>query len=109
MTNSMFESCIQACSNCAIVCETCASAFLREDDVKMMARCIELDRDCADICYMAATLMARESEYAKQFCALCATICRACGEECAKHEAQHCQACAEACMRCAEECERMAA
>ncbi|NKQ13417.1 four-helix bundle copper-binding protein, partial [Pseudomonas sp. SST3] len=38
MTNSMFASCIQACSNCALVCETCASACLREDDVKMMAR-----------------------------------------------------------------------
>src|SRR3546814_9908754 len=90
MTNSMFASCIQACSNCALVCETCASACLREDDVKMMARCIELDRDCADICRLAATLMSSESEFAKEFCALCAKICRACGEECEKHQVEHC-------------------
>ena len=90
------------------MCETCASACLREDDVKMMARCIELDRDCADICRLAAILMSRESDYAKEFCALCAKICRACGEECAKHEMDHCQECAKACMNCAEECERMA-
>ena len=62
MTNSMFTSCIQACSNCALVCETCASACLREDDVKMMARCVELDRDCADICTLAAPRSAALAE-----------------------------------------------
>ena len=45
MLNSSYQACIQACSNCALVCETCAASCLREDDVKMMARCIELDRD----------------------------------------------------------------
>ncbi len=48
MTNSMYQSCIQACWTCAQACEMCASACLREEDVKAMARCIELDRDCAD-------------------------------------------------------------
>ncbi len=75
----------------------------------MMARCIELDRDCADICAMAAILMSRGSEYAKEMCALCAEICRDCGEECSKHQMSHCQECAKTCMKCAEECERMAA
>ena len=75
----------------------------------MMARCIELDRDCADICAMAAILMSRGSEYAKELCALCAKVCRDCGEECSKHQTDHCQECATACMKCAEECERMAA
>ena len=72
MLNDQFQSCIQACSNCAIVCETCAAACLREDDVKMMARCIELDRDCADLCALAAVLMARDSHYAKALCKLSA-------------------------------------
>lgn len=72
MTETMFNSCIQACSNCALVCEACASACLLEDDVQTMARCIELDRDCADICALAARLMSRQSELAKEFCALCA-------------------------------------
>ena len=87
----------------------CASACLREEDVKAMARCIELDRDCADICSLAAVLMSRDSELAKEFCALCAKVCRACAEECGKHQMDHCQECAEACRKCAEECERMAA
>src|SRR3546814_10011933 len=84
MLNSNYQSCIQACSNCALVCETCAASCLREDDVKMMARCIELDRDCADMCAIAAVLMTRDSAYAKAFCKLCAQVCRACAEECGK-------------------------
>jgi len=67
MTNTMFNSCIQACSNCALVCEACASACLREENVQAMARCIELDRDCADMCALAARLMSRQSELAKSF------------------------------------------
>lgn len=84
MLNSSYQSCIQACSNCALVCETCAASCLREDDVKMMARCIELDRDCADMCAIAAVLMTRDSAYAKAFCKLCAQACRKCAEECEK-------------------------
>lgn len=107
--NSQYQACIEACSNCAIVCQTCATACLHEDNVKMMARCIALDMDCADICAMATAAMARNSEFAKEICKLCATICRACGEECGKHEHDHCQECAKACMACAEACEKMAA
>jgi len=109
MLNSSYQSCIQACSNCALVCETCAASCLREEDVKMMARCIELDRDCADMCAMAALLMTRDSAYAKAFCKLCAQVCRDCAEECGRHSHDHCQACAQACRQCAEECERMVA
>lgn len=109
MDDSMYDSCIEACSSCVLACETCAAACLREEDVAAMARCIELDRDCADICALAARLMSRQSELAKEFCGLCARICRACGEECAKFQMDHCQECAKACMKCAAECERMAA
>lgn len=109
MLNSSYQTCIQACSTCALVCETCAASCLREDDVKTMARCIELDRDCADLCALAAVLMTRDSANAPAICKLCAEACRACAQECGKHQMDHCQACAEACRKCAEECERMAA
>ena len=109
MTYSIYDACIQACLKCAVACDTCAASCLAEDDVKMMARCIQTDIDCADMCRLAAALMARESEFAKSFCSLCAKACRACAEECKKHEADHCQECANACLACAEECERMAA
>lgn len=50
---------------------------------------------------MASQWMSRGSMYAKQFCQLCATICDACGAECAKFQDTHCQ-------QCAEECRKMA-
>lgn len=103
-----FQSCIQACNACAVACEHCASACLEEDNMEAMRRCIVLDRDCADLCRMAAALMARGSYQATAFCQLCAKACRACGEECARHQHDHCQQCAQACLRCAEECESMA-
>lgn len=108
MSHAQYESCIEACSVCAATCNHCASACLHEPDVKMMARCIALDLDCAAICQLAAEAMARGSENAQAICSLCADICDACGEECAKHTAmEHCRECADACHRCADECRRM--
>ena len=104
-----FQSCIDACNACATACDNCAASCLREEDVKMMARCIALDMDCSQACRLAAGVMARASEHAAAVCRLCAELCRACGEECGKHQMDHCQQCAAACRRCAEECERMAA
>lgn len=95
---------IQTILDCALACEACATACLKEDDVKMMAACIALDRDCADICTQAARLLQRDSKIAHQYLLLCEEICRMCGDECAKHKADHCRKCAEACRKCAEAC-----
>lgn len=108
MAHQQYASCIEACEQCAAACNHCSTACLQEQDVKMMARCIALDIDCAVMCQLAAAAMARASEHAQAICGLCADICEACGEECAKHQMDHCQACAEACRRCAQECRRMA-
>lgn len=75
----------------------------------MMARCIQLDMECAALCYAAAQLMSFGSSKAKELCGLCADLCEACGNECARHEVTHCQECAEKCKQCAEACRRMAA
>ncbi|WP_418251480.1 four-helix bundle copper-binding protein [Ferroacidibacillus organovorans] len=53
--------------------------------------------------------MSRDSQFAKQLCGLCATICEACAAECAKHDNPTCQSCAEACRNCATECHKMSA
>jgi hypothetical protein len=107
--HEQYKSCIEACQACANACDHCAAACLQEQDVKSMARCIANDMDCAQICRLAVGYMARGSAHAAALCRLCAQVCRACGEECAKHQMDHCQECAAACRRCAEECERMAA
>ena len=109
MVQQKFNACIEACNSCAVACNHCAASCLHEQDVKTMARCIVLDMDCAQICALAAAAMARGSEHATALCALCADICKSCGDECGKHKMQHCQECAKACLRCADECRKMAA
>lgn len=109
MAHQTYQACIEACHACATACDHCFASCLQEQDVKMMARCIALDADCAAICRLAAGTMARGSDFAKELCQLCAQVCEACGDECAKHRMDHCQQCAEACRRCAEECLRMSA
>lgn len=75
----------------------------------MMAECIRTDRDCAQLCWTTSALLARDSEFSGELCAVCAKVCQACADECAKHDHQHCQKCAEACRQCAEECGNMKA
>ena len=109
MPHQKHLDCIAACHACAVECLHCAAACLGEPDVKKMARCIALNTDCAQICQLAVAYMAGGSPFAGALCRLCAEVCDACAEECARHDMDHCQQCAEACRRCAEECRNMAA
>lgn len=108
MSHEKFQSCIDACLQCATECNHCATMCLSEEDVAKMARCIQLDRECAEACYAAARLMGIGGEHAAAFCNACAEICEACAAECEKHDMDHCQQCAEACRECAKECRTMA-
>lgn len=95
---------IQKLAECAAACEMCADACLDEQDIKKMVQCVRLDRDCAKICYTTASFVASHSQHAEHLIRECQEICRACAEECAKHDADHCQQCAQACRECAEAC-----
>ena len=108
MAHEHFKSCIDACNQCALDCDHCAAACLKDQDVASMARCIQLDVDCAEICRLAVAYMARGSEFAADICEVCATVSDACAQECARHQAEHCQECAKACRRCAQECRQIA-
>lgn len=108
MSHQDYQSCIEACVQCAQECEHCANACLAEREVAKMAECIRRDLDCAQICWTAAGYMSRDSRFMQDICRVCAEICEACGAECRKHPAEHCQQCAEACDHCAEECRHMA-
>ena len=108
MPNQIDLACIEVCNACAVACNHCAAACLQEPDVEMTVKCIALDIDCAQFCALAAAAMARDSAHAKAICILCADICQACGDECARHDMAHCQACAKACHACATSCRSMA-
>lgn len=104
-----YKKCIDACLECAVLCNHCASSCLQEKNVEMMTRCIQLDMECAAACYTAAQLMSLASSKAEEFCRICADLCNECAAECKKHDNEHCQECARACAKCAEECIHMEA
>ncbi len=105
MAHEKNKQLLEALNNCAAECNHCATACLKEKDVKMLARCIRLDIDCAEICQLTAAYVARDAEHVNHLLKECADICEACAEECEKHShMEHCRQCAEACRHCAEAC-----
>ena len=65
--------CIQACLDCARMCNTCGDDMIgmshEGGEADVMTRCIRLCRDCSDICLLAAQWMGRTSAFAVQLCA----------------------------------------
>lgn len=105
MNHINYKDCIDACLQCAILCQQCAAEDLKEEHD--MRDCIQLNMECAVICFAAAQLMSLKSAQALALCKLCAEICRKCAGECGKYAYQHCLKCAEACHRCSELCSAM--
>jgi hypothetical protein len=109
--NTSLVRCIEECLACAQTCTVCADACLAEDMVEQLRQCIRLNLDCADICSATAALASRRTgsnvELLRQVIEACATACRLCGEECAKHADQHehCRICADACASCERACQ----
>jgi len=104
--------CIQACLDCARLCNTCGDDMIgmpHETEQDLMTRCIRLCRDCADICLLSAQWMGRTSAFAVRLCAWCAEVCELCAGLCEEQAPQHalCGDCAAACRRCAELCHKM--
>ena len=102
-----YQRYIEACMDCAIACNHCASSCLNEDEINSLANCIRLDLECASVCITTAKLMSSDSEFSTHISRLCADICEACATECEKHEMEHCKKCAMACRYCAEQCESL--
>jgi hypothetical protein len=102
---------IDAISDCAQSCNSCADACLGEQSVQDLVRCIRLNTDCADICVTTAGILMRltepdETVIRKQLEA-CMEACGRCAQECERHAQhhEHCRLCAEACRRCASACQ----
>lgn len=107
------QRCIEACYDCAQTCTSCADACLGEPNVSELVRCIRLNLDCADVCEATGNVVSRLTEpvatVLRQQLTACAEVCRACGDECAKHahHMEHCRVCAEACRHCQQACEEL--
>jgi hypothetical protein len=101
--------CIDACLDSAQACIGCADACLSEEDIGDLATCIRLDWVCAGSCEAlshALSVRAGHTETLRALLHACATACRACAEECERHEEHHdhCRICAEECRSCEQAC-----
>jgi hypothetical protein len=101
---------IDTLNSCAQACTTCADACLSEDMVAELARCVRSNLDCADVCTTTARVLSRHTGYdanvTRSLLEACATTCRSCGDECARHadRHEHCRICADACRECERAC-----
>ncbi len=74
-----------------------------------MVALIVLAHTCGDVCLLTARLLAQRSEFAPEFCALCAEVCHTCLEECLKHASEcQCRECADSLLKCEQACQRFA-
>ena len=107
-------ACIEACVACAQGCTACADACLGEDMVAELTTCIRTCLDCADQCEATGRVLSRRTGYdadvTRAVLEACATACRACGDECARHAQmhEHCRVCAESCRRYEAACRELA-
>ena len=99
------EQLLKTLGNCINHCNYCADACLDEDNVKMMKDCIRTDRVCAEVCSTLNQVLVTGYENVNGLVKYCIEVCKACADECGKHDHQHCQECAKACRECVKACE----
>jgi hypothetical protein len=108
--HDLLSSCIEACYDCGLACNTCADACLAEPDVSAIAGCIRLNLDCADLCLATGRVLSRqvqpEGGVLRALIDACVAACQVCGVVCETHgeHHEHCRVCAEACRRCEAAC-----
>jgi hypothetical protein len=108
--NAEMQECIEACTNCEVVCLETATHCLEQGGEHAEAHHIGLLQDCADICSTSARFMIRGSELHTETCRACAAVCRACAESCSTFKGDEMmERCAKVCRECADSCAEMAA
>ena len=100
-----YKLAIEACLECAAICNHCAASCAKEPDAALYAHCIQHTMECAVVCYATAEMMSLGSKHVKELARLCAKICDECAEHCLQFPSEHCQECAAVCTRCADACE----
>ncbi|HEY1962947.1 MAG TPA: four-helix bundle copper-binding protein [Rhizomicrobium sp.] len=101
------QDCVEAALQCHKTCLGMAMTHcLDEGGEHVTPRHFRLMIDCAAICATAADFIMHKSQFHRQLCALCAEVCNACAEDCAKLDGM--EECVEACRRCYQACREMA-
>ncbi len=99
---------IDACLECQKTCLGMAMTHcLEAGGEHVRPQHFRLMIDCAAICATTADFMLHKSQFHRELCRLCATICTACAEECARLGDM--EECISACRACAAACGAVAA
>jgi hypothetical protein len=97
------SACIDACLACHKTCLGMAMTHcLEEGGAHVEPQHFRMMVDCAAICATTADFMLHKSQFHRELCGLCATVCSECAEDCARLDGM--AECVAACRRCAEAC-----
>lgn len=107
---SGMEECIANCLECAKICTRLISHCLDMGGKHAESHHINLLSNCATICGTSAKFMITNSEFHRDTCRICATVCNACADDCEQIDPDDpmMRECIDLCRNCAESCERMA-
>ncbi len=102
-----------AATHCVMFGEACIDhclTLLGEGD-KEMAACAKSVEHMMSACTMLRQLATWKSSYVPRMAAVVMDMCKACEDECRKHEKKHksCKDCADSCAACYTECKKVAA
>jgi hypothetical protein len=111
---SKLAQAVQSLDQCASTCTIGADACLSESMVAELVSCIRLNQNRADICAATASVLMRsgadpQRSIVKHMVEACAAVCKAKGEECARHAQmhEHCRICAESYRHCEDVCRQV--
>ncbi|WP_218221847.1 four-helix bundle copper-binding protein [Nesterenkonia sp. Act20] len=109
----VLAECIQACTDAALACTSCADSCLAEDAVAELRSTIRLAQDAADMCTTTARFLSRLTEtdgnLLRTILMLCRDFVATFAMEAAHHADQyeHCSLAIQACRDCEEACQRL--
>lgn len=101
-----YRDCLEACSRCWTDCQYCLVQMAGQDSKNDCPRCCI---ECINACEACVSALTAQSEWARDYCRICAKICDWCAEQCSAHDHDHCQRCASSSQACAEACRKIAA
>lgn len=108
-----YQKLVEVSGDCVQKGQACLAhclILLGEGD-KAMAACAQSVNQMLAVCSALQNLAGQNSAYTPKLARLAGDVCKACEDECRKHEKKHaeCKACAESCAQCAKQCQALAA
>jgi len=101
------QEAIAALQSCHATCHSMALTYcLEKGGEHGRPQHLRLMLDCAAFCALTADALGRKSQFHNAIAALCAQICRTCGEDCEKLGGM--EDCVRACRDCAARCTEIA-